>query len=706
MKQAAYTNRLADETSPYLLQHAHNPVDWYPWGEEALARARDEDKPILVSIGYSACHWCHVMERESFENPEIARIMNHHFVCIKVDREERPDLDKIYQLGHQMLTQRPGGWPLNMILMPEDHTPFFGGTYFPPGPRHGMPSFTDVLKRVAAYYRDHRQELEQNNQAVREAFARTVLPAPDPKLEIDAQIMDAAIDELRHQFDPRYGGFGQAPKFPHPTNLELCLYYRFAGGHPAERREQALQMLRTTLHAMASGGIYDQVGGGFCRYSVDAQWMIPHFEKMLYDNGSLQALYADAALATKEDRFGRVAIGIGDWVMREMQAPGGGYYSTLDADSQGEEGRFYVWATDQLRGLLNENEWAVVESRYGLEGTPNFEGKWNLHTRRAVDDIAKALDLSSKGVREQIDSAHAKLFAARAQRPRPGRDEKILTSWNGLMIKGMARAGRLLNRPDFVDSAARALDFVRHTLWQDGRLLVTTKDGKTHLNAYLDDHVFVIGGALELLQAHWRSNVLDFAIALTESLLDRFEDSQNGGFFFTSNDHEKLIHRHKPTSDEATPSGNGIAAQVLLRLGHLLGETRYLDAAERTIKGLYASLKQFPHAHGSLLLAVDQYLSPGETIVIRAPEKDLDNWLERTREAFSLKRFVVGIPEELTGLPGLLGERRGTGHGVAYVCAGRTCEAPIDTLDALGKRLVGKETFGIKKMGSESMFSR
>jgi hypothetical protein len=684
----AHTNRLIHETSPYLLQHAHNPVDWQAWNTAALEQARREDKPILLSIGYSACHWCHVMEHESFEDEGVAKVMNELFVCIKVDREERPDLDKIYQTAHQLLTQRTGGWPLNMFLAPADHTPFFGGTYFPKEPRHGLPPFAEVLRRVAAFYRDHRAEVEQQSAQVRAAFLHLAPERPAPGLGIDAGVLDTAQAEMEKQFDPDHGGFGGAPKFPHPTSIERCLRYWAASSRRGAPDSKALEMARLSLHAMAAGGLYDQLGGGFCRYSVDEHWMIPHFEKMLYDNGPLLALYADAALAAGEAAFRRVALETGAWAMREMQSPDGGYYSTLDADSEGHEGKFYVWTPEQVRALLSAEEYAVFAPRFGLDRTPNFENEWwHLHVFQGTEGITRALGIEPERADALLAGARQKLFEARAQRIHPGRDEKILTAWNGLMIKGMARAGRLLEKPEFIASAEHALDFIRATLWKDGRLLATYKDGKAHLPAYLDDHAFLIDGILELLQARWQSSDLQFAVELAELLLTHFQDRDNGGFYFTADDHEKLLHRPKPASDEAIPSGNGIAALTLLRLGHVLGEPRYLDAAERTLKVLYPAVRRYPSAHNALLNAIEEYLEPTQTIVLRGPAVALPTWLGRCLQKYAPHRMVFAIPDGTADLPAPLAQRIATGEVTAYICTGQSCQPPVTRLDELDRAL-------------------
>ena len=685
-----HTNRLINETSPYLLQHAHNPVDWFPWCAEALEKARREDKPILLSIGYSACHWCHVMEHESFEDEEVASVMNALYVCIKVDREERPDLDRIYQLAHQMLAQRPGGWPLNMFLSPDDQTPFFGGTYFPNTARHGMPAFVDVLRRIASFYREHRGEIGEQNAAVRNAFQHMEPAAPEPGLVVGPELLAAARRELEQHFDPRDGGWGGAPKFPHPTSIERCL--RQWAANPAAPDRAALAMAEHTLRAMALGGIYDQVGGGFCRYSVDQHWMIPHFEKMLYDNAQLLMLYSDAAIATGDDLFRRVATETAEWLMREMQSPEGGYYSTLDADSQGHEGSFYVWSKDELRAILSDDEYRVAALRFGLDRPANFENEfWHLHVCRSSTDLSAAIGIPEKQVNTLIDSARHRIFAVRERRVRPGRDEKILASWNGLAIKAMAHAGRFLGRGDFVDSARRALDFVRTHLWKDGRLLATCKDSTGRLNAYLDDYAFLIDGTLELAQAHWHDGDLAFAIRLSETLLDHYEDRRHGAFFFTADDHEPLIHRPRPAGDDALPSGNGIAALALLRLGHILGDAHFLAAAERAIRALYPEIARYPSGHNALLAAVEEYIYPTQTVILRGSVETMKPWVERCQRRYAPHRIMLAIPDTANDLPGALASRNARNDVTAYICTGHACSAPITDLEALEPMLADSE---------------
>jgi hypothetical protein len=681
---ASHTNALSRETSPYLLQHAHNPVAWHPWGAEALDKARRENKPILLSIGYSACHWCHVMAHESFEDEATARVMNELFVNIKVDREERPDLDRIYQTAHQMLASRPGGWPLTMFLAPDDHTPFFGGTYFPNEPRYGMPAFTDLCRRVAMYFREHHDEIESQNASVRDAFRRLSVTASPAGVPITDAVLARAREEIAGQFEAQYGGFGHAPKFPHPTTIERLLRRRAA--HPDD--DEALHMARASLHAMASGGIYDQLGGGFCRYSVDDYWMIPHFEKMLYDNGQLLALYADAALAMDDTVFRRTAIETGKWVMREMQSPDGGYYSALDADSEGEEGKFYVWQPEEIKSLLTPDEYAVLAPVYGLDRKPNFEDHaWHLHVFQSPATVADKLGLDGERAAILLTGARRKLLAARGARVRPGRDDKVLTAWNGLMIKGMVRAGRLLDRPDFVASAERAFDFIRSALWKDGRLLASYKDGRAHLNAYLDDYAFLLDGGLELLQARWRDGDLVFLVELAETLLDHYEDKTGGGFFFTSDDHERLLHRPKPASDDAIPSGNGVAALALTRLGHLLGAPHYLDAAHRTLTALWSEIARAPAYHNSLLAAVEEQLYPTQTVVLRGERAAMQAWQARCTQEYAPRRLTLAIPDDAKELPGILAQRAGTNGVIAYVCSGHACRAPATNLATLGTLL-------------------
>jgi uncharacterized protein YyaL (SSP411 family) len=661
-------NRLANETSPYLQQHAANPVDWYPWGAEALERARREDKPVLLSVGYSACHWCHVMAHESFEDPDVAAAMNRLFVNVKVDREERPDIDQIYQTAHQMLAQRPGGWPLTMFLSP-DGTPFFGGTYFPKTSRYGLPGFADLLERIAAIWREKRADIGQQNAQLRSALARTVPSGGGHRSEFDAAPIKAALDSLRENFDPRFGGFGGAPKFPHPTDLELCLRAWAKNGD-----RMALDMARITLARMCDGGIYDQLGGGFCRYSVDAQWAIPHFEKMLYDNGPLLGLLADAWLATGEARFARCAEETAGWIMREMQSPEGGYYSSLDADSEHEEGKFYVWDREEVQQLLDEQEYAVMAAHYGLDDSPNFEHRyWHLHVASPLGADGGTL----------LASARAKLLAAREKRVRPGRDEKVLVSWNSLAIRGMAHAGRVFGQPAWLESAGRALEFIRAHMWRNGRLLATYKDGRAHLNAYLDDYAFLIAALIELQQARFSLAELEFAEELAETLLDQFEDREAGGFYFTARDHERLIHRPKPGHDSATPSGNGVAAWALGRLAALTGEDRYARAAERTLELYLPTMRDHPAGFGAMALALEEAVVPPTLLVLRGEPNTLAYWSAQLAREFLPDAQVAAIPNGVSGLPPVLDKPQRPEPVNGWLCQGVTCLPPMSDLESV-----------------------
>jgi uncharacterized protein YyaL (SSP411 family) len=675
-------NRLARESSPYLLQHANNPVDWYPWGPEALELAKRENKPILLSIGYSACHWCHVMAHESFEDEATAAVMNELFVNIKVDREERPDLDKIYQLAHQLLTQRGGGWPLTMFLSPHDQRPFFGGTYFPKDARHGMPSFTDLLRRVSEFYRARGEDITAQGAALTEAFGHlTPAPAADDT-QLTAEPFDAARAMLAAGFDADHGGFGPAPKFPHPMNIDWLLRRWRATAATAEPDLHSLYMATLTLNRMAEGGLYDHLGGGFARYSVDRFWMIPHFEKMLSDNGQLLRIYAQAAIATGDPLFRDTAIGTARWIMQEMEAPAGGYWASLDADSEGHEGKFYIWDSAAVRELLTSDEADVFVRRFGLDQPANFEGRWHLHVQRSIDEIAAELKLGAETVEARIETAKRKLLAERNTRVRPGCDTKVLTAWNALAISGLLVAGRTLQEPEYVRSALRTLDFIRANAFAGGRLLAVYAEGRARFPAYLDDYAFLLDATLEALQTQWRSQDLQFAIALADALLAHFEDAA-GGFFFTADDHEQLIHRYKTFTDEAIPAGNAIAAQALARLGYLLGEMRYLDAAERTLRAAWAALDQHPQAHTAMLVALEEYLDPPEIVIVRGRGSELAQWQNALDQIYAPKRLVFAIPAGAPDLPNSIATKPAEIEPVAYVCRGATCSQPIRSLAAL-----------------------
>ena len=667
-------NRLGEETSPYLLQHAFNPVDWYPWGTEALARARREDRPILLSVGYSACHWCHVMERESFENDAIANLMNSLFVNIKVDREERPDLDRIYQLAHQLLTRRPGGWPLTAFLTPIDHAPLFVGTYFPAEPHHGMPGFGDLLQQVAQHYTNNRSQMGDHAKAIRQALQQTEPSYQHSTEPADTITLETAARQLEDEFDAVHGGFGKAPKFPHPTHLSLLL--RLAWSQKSAQGS-AYQMTIKTLGAMASGGLWDHVTGGFYRYAVDDQWRIPHFEKMLYDNAQLLPIFADAhALWGRED-FGKVARGTAAWVINEMQSVEGGYFSTIDADSEGVEGRYYVWDATELKDILDPKAWCFASALFGLTNTPNFEGRWHFNQVMTPAEAGQTLNLCATEAEQLWHEIRETLRLRREARIRPDRDEKILTAWNGLMITGMARAGRRLGEPKLVDSAQAAVDFITEQLWDGQRLLATARAGKAHLNAYLDDYVYLANGLLELLQARWRTQDLYLACQLLDTLLTHFRDAGSHAFYFTSDDHETLLHRPRPLMDDAIPSGNAVAARALLAFGHLTGNENYVVAAEQLLRELVPACTRYPAGASALLEAEDDRLGEMEIIVIRGKADTIMRWATPLHREYHPRRLIFAIDENTHDLPTLLATRSTQEEPVAYVCRGFECSAPL-----------------------------
>jgi uncharacterized protein YyaL (SSP411 family) len=679
-------NRLARTASPYLRQHAHNPVDWHPWGEEALELARRSGRPILLSVGYAACHWCHVMAHESFEDPATAALMNELFVNIKVDREQRPDLDRIYQVAHQMLTGRGGGWPLTMFLMHDDQRPFFGGTYFPGEEHHGLPAFRDVLRSVSAYYHSHQQELRAPAAALTAALA-DLNPPPAATAVLDQEPLRAARAEHEHSFDGEWGGFGGAPKFPHPPSIARLLRDWYASAHASAPDLQALYMATLTLTRMASGGLFDQLGGGFCRYSVDARWEIPHFEKMLYDNGQLLQVYAEAARATGEPLFREAAARTVDWLLGEMRAPDGAFHSSIDADSEGHEGRYYVWDRAAVRALLDANEYAVAAAHFGLDDSPNFEGQWHLVARRDLVTVAGALGIEAGHALELLESARAKLLTQRATRVRPGLDDKILTSWNALAIQGLATAANVLDRPDCAAAAQTALASLRRHHWRDRRLLAARPGEPAALPGYLDDYAFLAAAILELQTVRFRADELAFLIELVEVMLAQFEDGAAGGFYFTAADHERLICRPKVIGDDALPAGNAVAAAVLLRLGYLLGEPRYLGAAERALRAAWAALLKYPTAHAATLQALEEYLTPPQIVILRGPQAVIDPWHRQLAAVYAPHRLVLAIPEDAHDLPAQLAAKTSLPGGVAYVCRGSTCSEPLREFSALARAL-------------------
>jgi uncharacterized protein YyaL (SSP411 family) len=639
-------NRLAGETSPYLLQHKDNPVDWYPWGEEALARARESRRPILLSIGYSACHWCHVMERESFEDPDTAALMNERFVCIKLDREERPDLDSIYMEACQAMTGQ-GGWPLNVFLTP-DQVPFFAGTYFPPESRMGMPGWRSVLDAVAQAWDERREEIEAGGARIAERLRGGALLRPSER-DLDPGVLNEAVDGLRRSYDRANGGFGSAPKFPPASSIEFLL------------RRGETEISTHTLRAMASGGMYDQVGGGFARYSVDPYWLVPHFEKMLYDNALLARAYLHGWQVTGEPLFRTVTSETLDWALRDLRGPGGGFYSAFDADSEGEEGRFYVWTVDELRAALKgEPDADEAIAWFGATDRGNFEGR-NIPVR-------------GPGEPERRDAWRARLYEARAHRVWPGLDDKRLTSWNALMIAALADAGAVLERDDYTDAARATAEFVLSELRDaDGHLLRTWKDGQAKLNAYLEDHAFLLEALLSLYEATFEPRWFREARALADTMIERYADDDNGGFFETSSDHEQLVARRKDLEDHPIPSGNSSAAYGLLRLAALTGEHDYAASAESVLRLLHELAPKHPQAFGHLLQALDFRLAQVKEVALVGDEL---HPLERVvRDSFRPHLVLAG--GEPDGVPLLEGRDPVDGHATAYVCEQFACRAPV-----------------------------
>lgn len=655
-------NKLGKETSPYLLQHANNPVDWHPWDKAALEKAAEEDKPIFLSIGYSACHWCHVMAHESFEDTETAGIMNKYFVNIKVDREERPDIDKIYQIAQQILTGQTGGWPLSMFLHSKDQVPFFGGTYFPLEAKYNLPAFKDVLIKIADVYQHERDKLNKQNEYLMgtlQQIGKSSIAGKDNILH--PAVLDNLLEQLKGTFDSRFGGFGHAPKFPQASSIEYILRHHLATNN---KYEPSIKMAELTLTEMACGGIYDQLAGGFYRYSVDERWMIPHFEKMLYDNGLLLTLYSQAWQITRTPLYQRIATETADWVMNEMQDKEGGYYSSLDADSEGEEGQFYTWTRQQIRNILNADEYTACAEYYGLNQAANFSGKW--HLRIIANDV-------DEETLKLIERAKVKLLKYRATRIRPHCDTKILTSWNALMIKGMATATFTFNTGRHLHSADRALNFIYDNLYTDGRLLASYRDSRGRLNAYLDDYAFLIDAILAFLRCRWDEKWLFMAIQLADQLLAAFLDKQRGGFFFTAHDHERLIQRGKYFTDDALPSGNAIAAHVLYRLGHLVGESRYMEAAELTLKAAWPALEQHSMGHSALLGALYEHISPGRITILFGSKAATEPWREKYRMQQNPFDDFFSLPACISGLPGTLGHYNISKSPVAYICQGGKC---------------------------------
>ncbi len=678
-------NRLINEQSPYLRQHAYNPVDWYPWGEEALARAKAQNKPILLSIGYSACHWCHVMERESFEDPETARLMNELFVPIKVDREERPDLDQIYMDAVQAFSGR-GGWPLTMFLTPEGG-PFFGGTYFPPQDRHGLPAFKRVLVSVAQAYRERAQDVAHNVEKITQAIG-AMSDYSASELELPRTVVVEAAMALTRHYDRTYGGLGQAPKFPNTFAFSLFLRALDICADPV-----LAEIVDRTLTRMAKGGIYDQLGGGFHRYSVDQQWLVPHFEKMLYDNALLARLYLDAARALDRSEFLTTAHEIFDYVLREMTSPQGAFYSTQDADSEGEEGKFFTWTPDEVRAVLGPELVPIAERFFDVTAQGNFEGKNILHRTIEVADAAALFHVKPEEMERKIAEIRRRLFEVRERRVKPARDDKVLVAWNGLMIGALAEGYIALGEPRLLQAAARAADFVMTTMWDGRTLRRSCKDGVARFNAYLEDYAAMANALLDLYEASLDTKYISQARALIEVVLERFADRGRGGFFFTSEDHERLITRPKPLFDGSTPSGNSEAVLALLRLHAYTGEEAYLQQAQRAIKLFSGLMMQQPMGFAHMLEAVDLYHRGAREIVLVGDpgSAEFRQWRERLGLLYLPNRAFFAV-NPAAPQPGLIpqaarGKTQVDGRLTAYVCRNFTCSPPQTSLAALEAEL-------------------
>jgi hypothetical protein len=679
-------NRLAAETSPYLLQHAHNPVDWYPWGPEAFDLARREDKPVLLSVGYSACHWCHVMERESFEDDDIAALMNRLFVSIKVDREERPDVDQIYMQAVQSMTGR-GGWPMTVFLTPEG-VPFYGGTYFPPVDRHGMPGFPRLLQSIADAYRGRRGEVVEAGRQLLESMRQSERLTRSTSL-LTREVLVGAYLGLSAEFDERDGGLGQAPKFPQPMTWEAILRVWKRTGDA-----RALEMLRHTLTRMARGGIYDQLGGGFHRYSVDGQWLVPHFEKMLYDNAQLASLYLHAWLATGEAEYRRVTEETLDYVLREMTHPAGGFYSAQDADSEGVEGKFFVWSPEEIRSVVGEPELARVALAYwGVDDGPNFEGHSILFVPREPGEVAKSLGLGADDLATRLARAREALYRHRDKRVHPGLDDKVLAAWNGLMLTAFAEAGAALGRADYLAAAVRNAEFLSASMVREGRLLRSWKDGRARITGYLEDHANVGAGLLALYEATFDRRWLDESRRLAEAALRLFWSAEREIFFDTGEDQESLVVRPRNIFDNAVPSGTSVTIEWLLRLAIVTGEERYREIALTALRPMADIMQRYPSGFGRYLSALDFHLGPVAEVALVWPAGAQGAIAPLAATVFGRyqpNRVVVGAAAgsaAAEGLPLLADRGAVEGRPTAYVCRDYVCQLPVTDPEALARQL-------------------
>jgi uncharacterized protein YyaL (SSP411 family) len=684
-----YTNRLIDETSPYLLQHAHNPVDWYPWGEEAFERAKKEDKPVFLSIGYSTCHWCHVMERESFENEQIAGIMNKYFISIKVDREQRPDIDGIYMNAVQMMTGS-GGWPLSVFLTPEGK-PFFGGTYFPPKDIYGRPGFERVLLSIADAWKNRRQELVDSSHKISEVLAS--LTGPTEKETLTPDMLEAGFDYFRAIFDATNGGFGPAPKFPQPTNLSMLLSYWYRTNDM-----QALQMVEKTLDAMAKGGIYDHIGGGFHRYATDGRWLVPHFEKMLYDQALLSKIFIQAYQVTGNKKYAAIVREIFDYVLRDMTDPEGGFYSAEDADSEGKEGAFYVWDPEQIKTILDKEDAEIFAAYYSVTEKGNFEEeKTILNIAVSTAQLEEKFQKDHAELMDILSNARSKIFNERLKRTRPHRDDKIITAWNGLMISSMAYGGAVLQEEKYIKAAEQAAKFILDASYKKGRLMRYYRQGQAVEPAFLDDYAFTIMGLLDLYGASFETKWLIDATMLAEEMIKLFADNEQGGFFLTGKDSEKLITRIKPSTDGVIPSGNSAAALALLKLGKLTMNQCFTEQGAKVLESFSEQLKQSSAYSSEMLSALNFCLGPTQEIVIagNTDAMDTQQMLKLISSKFLPNAVVLFHQQDNSDsvidktVPFIKNLIAIEGKATAYVCENYACNGPVNKIDDLGKILSG-----------------
>ena len=676
-------NALAKESSPYLRQHADNPVEWLPWSQQALDLAREQNKPILLSIGYSACHWCHVMAHESFENEATAALMNKHFINIKVDREERPDIDRIYQTAHQLIARRPGGWPLTMFLSPDDQLPFFGGTYFPDQPKYGMIAFADLLERITVIYREEPEKIRQQGQAIQQALMEIELHQNQNQRGADIDAVSTFDAQLLKAHDSKFGGFGRAPKFPQPAILLQAINraFRKTPENPVYRA------IDFSLGQIALGGIQDHLGGGFYRYSVDDKWMIPHFEKMLYDNGQLLEVYAKGYRLTANPLYRDAVDGIVGWLEREMRTVSGAFYAALDADSEGVEGKFYLWTPTEVHQVIDADVYEPFAYRFGLDQAANFEGCWHLHGYYEAQQVIDKFALDTESYQTQHQQACRQLLAARDRRIRPGLDDKVLTSWNALVIRGLANAARVFLRQDYFDLAWQCLQAMQDECWQDGRLLAQSARSGKQLPAYLDDYAHLLQAALDCLQFEWDNATLGFAIRLADNLLELFEDKAHGGFFFTAIDHEKLIQRPKSWQDEAMPSGNAVAAIALQRLGLLVGHRAYTQSAEKALQSVADNLNQTPfHAAGFVALLETVHAPPAQ-LIVRGETEALTQWRGQILPRLRPDQTAFFIPLSAKDLPDEIAQKTSAGITTAWICEGFSCRAPLHEIETVLKAI-------------------